>query len=113
MFVVWSDQVFAGPRHVAEAAALMPDRRAQHLWDGDRVVGSAYQRRLAAGGKVHELESEAWDVWLLFDRSARWGEHAPPQPSWWEHQLRGRLPADRQLEPQRFARKARELLAHR
>ncbi len=113
VFVVWSDQLFAGIRHVPEAAALMPDRRTRHYWDGDRVLGGAYQDRLAAGGEVFELRSEAWDVWLLFDRDARWGEDGPPQPSWWEHQLGGGLPPERRLDAERFAAKAGDLVARR
>ncbi|HEX9669571.1 MAG TPA: hypothetical protein VGC93_08815 [Thermoanaerobaculia bacterium] len=111
VFVVWSDQLFAGARHVPEAAELMPDRRARHYWDGDRVLGRAYQDRLEAGGRRFELDREAWDVWLLFDRDARWGEGGPPQPSWWEHQLRGPLPPERRLDPERFAARAAQLLA--
>lgn len=90
----------------------MPDRRARHYWDPDRVVGRAYQERLTAGDRVFRLESAAWDVWLLFDRDARW-EAAPPPPAWWEHQLGGRLPDERRLNPQRFADRANALLADR
>jgi hypothetical protein len=111
VFVVWSDQLGAAPRHVAAAAELMPDQRARHYWDGDRLLGRAYQTRLEAGGKVFELRREAWDVWLLFDRDVRWGEHGPPKPSWWEHQSSGRLPSERHLDPERFAVQAKKLLA--
>jgi hypothetical protein len=111
VFVVWSDQLGAKPRHVLDAAGLMPDARARHYWDGGRVVGRAYQK-LKLGDRTLELSTEAWDVWLLFDRKVRWGESGPPEPAWWEHQLRG-MPPERRLEPARFARKAAELRAQK
>ena len=110
VFVVWSDQLGAAPRHVAEAAELMRDPRARHYWDGGRVVGKAYQNSLEAGGTNFMIGTEAWDVWLLFDGDAVWGDSGPPVPVWWEHQLgRAGLPPDRQLDPERFAAKAVEL----
>ncbi len=88
----------------------MPDPRARHYWDGDRLVGRAYQRSLSADGQTFELDVPAWDVWLLFDRDARWEDSGPPQPVWWEHQLAGGgLPAERRLDSERFAAKAAEL----
>lgn len=55
------------------------------------------------------LESPAWDVWLLYDRNATWGEDPMPAPAWWEHQLQS-LPPDRRLAPERYAREAARLL---
>jgi hypothetical protein len=110
VFVVWSDQVGAQPRHVPEASELMPDARARHYWDGGRVVGRAYQK-LKLGDRTLEFGSEAWDVWLLFDREARWSD-SPPEPAWWEHQLQG-MPQERRLDPERFAAKAAGLRAPR
>jgi hypothetical protein len=107
--VVWSDQFGAGPRHVPEAAELMPDARARHYWDGGRVVGRGYQK-LKLGGRTLDIGAEAWDVWLLFDRNARWTDSGPPEPAWWEHQLQG-LPQERRLDPERFAAKAAQLRA--
>lgn len=112
VFVVWSDQLGARPRHVPEATELIPDRRARHYWDGEKVLGRAYQRSLAVGERTFPLGSPAWDVWLLFDAEARWSDEGPPRPVWWEHQLGGgRLPAERRLDPDRFAAKASELVS--
>ena len=107
VFVVWSDQLGAEPRHLPDAAALMPDPRARHYWDGREVVGGAY-RTLELEGKTVNVGQPAWDTWLLFDRKATWTDSGPPKPAWWEHQLRG-LPPERRLDPERFAAKARSL----
>lgn len=103
VYAVWSSQLGAQEKHVAEAAELMSDRRALHYWDGDRLVGRAFQAHLG-------LPMPAWDVWLLFEPGIRWDGEQAPVPSWWEHQLRG-MPSERRLDPDRFAAKAQELLA--
>lgn len=113
VFVVWSDQLGAAPRDVDEAAKLMPDRRARHYWDGERILGGAFQDRLEMDGRTFKLESEAWDLYLLFDRDAYWGEQGLPEPSWWEHQLFGQVPAERHLDAERFAAQAAKLVARR
>jgi hypothetical protein len=87
----------------------MPDARAHHYWDGGRVVGRAYQK-LKLGERTLELPEEAWDVWLIFDREARWTDSGVPEAAWWEHQLQG-MPQDRRLDAERFAKKASELRA--
>lgn len=104
VYVVWSSQLGAEERHVPEAATLMPDPRARHYWDPEMAVGRAYQAFL-------EIPQPAWDVWMLFGRDARWTGTDPPEPAWWEHQLSGAgLPAERVLDPDRFARKAAALV---
>lgn len=98
---MWSPQLGAEEHHVPDATRLIPDERVRHYWDGESLVGSAYQAALG-------LEEPAWDVWMLFGRDAVWGDE-PPDPAWWEHQL-GALPDSLHLDPERFARKAAELL---
>lgn len=105
--MVWSDQAGGATRHMPGAARLLPDPRAHHYWDGDRMVGRAYQI-LKLDTETIDLEREAWDAWLLFDRRAKWSPESPPQPAWWEHQLYG-APPERLLDPVRFAEKAAEL----
>ncbi len=99
--MVWSSQLGAQAKHVAEGAALLPDQRAKHYWDGEQVAGHAFKSFVGTS-------SAAWDVWLLFEPEVLW-EDEPPAPTWWEHQIRG-LPAERRLDPERFARQAKELL---
>lgn len=105
VYVIWSDQLGAEERHVADAAALIPDSRAIHYWDPEKLAGSSFQDQVGTS-------SPAWDVWLLFDRDAAWTPEANPKPAWWAHQL-GELPPDRRLDPERFADKAKELLGTR
>lgn len=109
VFVVWVPMV----RRDAEAAVpaatrAVPDPRAHHFWDGRRELARAYASILRLRYdlatfdralifrwmlRVRELlrgESDlqhAWDVYLLFDRQARWDE-LPPAPHFWQHQLR-------------------------
>lgn len=108
VFVVWSSQMRGRAADVPEAAALMNDARATHFWDGALRIGALYQT-LELGDEVLSRQEPAWDVWLLFGPEARWAKGAAaPKPDWWEHQLQG-LPAERRLDPQRFAQKAAEL----
>lgn len=102
VYVVWSTQLGASESRVPDATALMPDARARHYWDPGLAVGKAVSGQLG-------LDDPAWDVWLLYDRVKTWGRGGPPEPDWWEHQL-GNLPAERRLDPQRFAQRAAELL---
>jgi hypothetical protein len=87
--------------------ALMSDPRVRHYWDSDRGVGRAF-RVLDLGDRKIDLETDAWDVWLLFDKDVTWEADTPPRPAWWEHQLRIPVP-ERTLDAARFARKAQEL----
>ena len=58
--------------------------------------------------RVLGLDEDAWDVFILYDRSARWSGDLPPSPSYWMHQLStSRAP---HLEPEEFANQANRLL---
>jgi hypothetical protein len=103
IFVVWSSQLGAKAKHVPDATKLMPDPRAQHLWDGDKQIGIAYQGFLG-------LVEPAWDIWMIFDRYSRWDGPELPLPTWWEHQLQ-ELPQEKRLDPKRFANRLAEFLA--
>lgn len=105
VYVVWSSQVGGKERNVAKASQLVSDRRALHYWDGGQRVGKAFQ-------PILKTPEAAWDVWLLFDQKVRWEGEAPPRPAWWEHQLYG-MPEEGLLNPDRFARKAREIRKRR
>ena len=94
-YVVWSPQLGAAERHVSSATSLVADPRARHYWDGQMLVGSAYQPVLGTG-------APAWDVWLLFDKDAMWRGDSLPRPAWWEHQLRSG-PSELMLDPDRWA----------
>ena len=105
MHVVWSSQLGAKQAHVASATRLMDDARVRHYWDGETVTGAAFQPYFPG------LSAPAWDVWMLFPPGVRWEGAAPPEPTWWEHQL-GSLQEthpDRRLDAERFSRRAHEL----
>jgi hypothetical protein len=76
-------------------AAGMSDSRVQHYFDPreTHLAGQALAR-----GIIREGGGPAWDVYLFFDREARWDD-VPPLPIDWCHQLSGGQRAD----PTRFA----------
>ena len=67
---------------------LLTDRRVEHWWDDNRVVGKRlledlrpYASVRAAGSK--EFRGQVlWDAYLLFDGRARWGTTLPAPVSW-------------------------------
>ena len=70
-------------KHVAKATTTLPDPRVRHFWDGAGFTLRAFSPVLGlAPGR------EAWDVYLIYARSRRWDETAPPAPDYWMHQLR-------------------------
>jgi|SoiMethySBSTD1v2_1073268.scaffolds.fasta_scaffold33550_2 hypothetical protein len=101
IYVVWSPQLGAEEKYVAGAAALVPDARARHYWDGGKLVGSAYQPIVGS-------KAAAWDTWMLFDRNTMWTGDAPPKPAWWEHQMSSGPPG-LMLDATRFASHAQAL----
>lgn len=101
VYVVWSPQLGAQEKHVAGAMRLVPDPRAHHYWDGNELIGKAFEPVLG-------LPAPAWDTWMLFDRNATWRGTRAPTPAWWEHQL-SVGPPERHLDPERFASHAEAL----
>ena len=101
VYVVWSPQLGAEEKHVASATSLVADARAEHYWDGGKLVGLAYQPLLG-------LPAAVWDAWLLFDRDAVWRGDTPPKPAWWEHRLSAG-PPELHLDAARFASHAEAL----
>jgi len=67
-------------RDVPKATTVMSDPRALHYWDGDSQLVQGYRDTL-------RLSESAWDVFMLYDRGARWDGPTPPVPSFWMHQL--------------------------
>jgi hypothetical protein len=68
----------------ARAAALCMEPRVSHYWDPDRALGDELGEALALPSrKAGRTSGVAWDVYLLFERGARWGA----SPAFWMHQL--------------------------
>lgn len=105
VFVVSSSQLGAKEKDTSNAIELMSGPGVHHYWDGEQRVGAAVQPFVAG------LDYPAWDFWMIYRPGVIWEAGAAPEPDWWEHQL-GSLSrdfADRQLDAERFAAKAREL----
>lgn len=92
VFVVWMG-VMRG-RDTREAAiqsmAVVPDGRAQHFYIGDWTLGEAIddviELPLDPQDPSKPVSPLAWDVYLVFDTAAQWGDE-PPSPQSWMHQL--------------------------
>jgi hypothetical protein len=79
-YVVWVPMFRGMERDVPKASTEVPDQRSFHYWDGASLLVNAYRDTLG-------LPEPAWDIFLLYDRSARWDGDSPPKPAYWMHQL--------------------------
>ena len=90
-------------RSSRKATTLLPDSRVHHYWTGSHDVGELFQPAIG-------LEDEpAWDVYLVYPRGVRWNAPQPPTPTFFMHQLGGRLPEDRILDGDVLAARIRRL----
>jgi hypothetical protein len=105
VFVISSSQLGAKEKNTANSIKLMNGPGVSHYWDGGQRVGATVQ------AYVEGLEAPAWDFWMIYRPGVTWGSDQAPEPDWWEHQLGtlGRDFAERRLDAQRFAQKARAL----
>ena len=83
VYVAWVPMFRGMERDVPEATRSLSDPRTRHYWDGDSLLVKSYRHTLA-------LSEDAWDVFLLYDRQARWEGDTPPTPVFWMHQLGSR-----------------------
>lgn len=90
---------------VGVATRVVPDVRASHYWDGTGVTMQQWRQ-------VMGMTEDAWDVYFLYDRSAKWTGDLPPKPIFWMHQLGG-LSKDNYLDPDVFAAKTNAVLKAR
>jgi len=113
---------------VAQAMGRLPDSRVRHFWDSKAELAEKYSHVL---GLEADLEgwsitsifsrlvaayncslgysgpSPAWDVYMLFGRTAEW-KSGPPAPDFWMHQLK--LLKLNRLNGPRFAGEVSRLL---
>lgn len=93
--IVWIDML---PNDNAAAAAksakIFDDPRVRQFHDSraTRLAGKAF-----AHGLIREGAGVAWDIYMFYDKDARWDDH-PPEPIEWMHQLSG----GRRADPERF-----------
>jgi hypothetical protein len=59
---------------------FLSDKRFQHYYDQNQIVGKEIANRIGWGGHV------AWDIYLFYEPHADWNEIAP-KPAYWMHQL--------------------------
>lgn len=64
---------------VGRATKSLDEPRVTHYWDGENVLSEAFTPVLG-------LKQEAWDVYMLYDKDAEWGD-TPPKPVYWQEQL--------------------------
>ena len=55
------------------------------------------------------MNEDAWDMYFIYDRSAKWTGELPPNSRFWMHQL-GSLGEDKHLDPDVFATQANAAL---
>jgi hypothetical protein len=80
VYMVWVPKLRGLERDVPSATIQFPELRAQHYWDRSSVLVNGYRATL-------KLPEDAWDVFLLYDRNAKWEGVQPPEPVYWAHQL--------------------------
>ncbi|HEY7499898.1 MAG TPA: hypothetical protein VH740_15370 [Vicinamibacterales bacterium] len=80
VYMVWVPKLRGLERDVPSATIQFPDLRAEHYWDRPSVLINGYRETL-------NLPEDAWDVFLLYDRNAKWEGDRPPAPTYWAHQL--------------------------
>ena len=78
------------------ASVLVPDSRAGHYWAPTESTAWAFQAALPL------VDEFAWDVYLVYDRGIEWTGANPPAPTYYMHQLVGRLPEGRMLDGPRL-----------
>lgn len=89
--IVWIDMLASDNAEAARRSAKMfDDPRVRQFHDprATHLAGKAF-----AHGLIREGRGLAWDIYLFYDKGARWDEH-PPKPAEWMHQLGGGQRAD-------------------
>jgi len=79
-------------RSSRKAVALFPDERVKNYWVRSRAVGELFQAPIDLSGEP------AWDVYLVYAPGILWDGDAPPEPTFFMHQLGGRLPDGQRLD---------------
>ena len=104
-FVVWEPILGADREGAARrATTFISDPRARHYWTDGLQVGESFQ------SAVPLVDEPAWDVYLVYAAGVEWEGANPPAPSYYMHQLSGRLPAGRRLNGRTLAQKIDEAL---
>jgi hypothetical protein len=104
-FVVHVPTLGAREKNVAPASRLISNAHTMNYWEETGIIGKLMQQ--AMGADVY-----LWDFWTVYDPQVVWSDkHRMPVPGFWQHQLSGRLPADRLLDASVFASQVEARLA--
>ena len=73
VYVIWFSML-PGDSHseLERAETFIPDQRALHFWDEDKIVGRAFARQYGA-----EFDYIVWDAYFLYAPDTRW-DASPP-----------------------------------
>jgi hypothetical protein len=97
LYAVWEPILRTDNEPAArKATALLDDPRVEHFWVGTRDVGRMFQDPIQLSGEP------AWDVYLVYTKGVVWNQ-SPPEPDYFMHQLRGRLPDESRLDAVKLA----------
>ena len=102
-YVVYVPALQAEFEHVAPAAELLRGPRIDHYWQESGMIGISYQ-------PLFETEIYIWDFWFVYGPDAVWEGEMPPEPAFWQHQLRRGFPRERYLDRDVFAAEALALV---
>lgn len=102
-YVVWVPKAGGTAGDVPDAMNGRTDPRLRHYWDGGGLLVKSGRGTLGLG-------EDCWDVYLLYDRDARWDGDAPPKPTFWMHQLGDQVNAPT-LDAEVFAQHTRALVS--
>ena len=79
-------------RSSQKVVKLFPDKRVKNYWVHTRAVGEMFQAPIDLSGEP------AWVVYLVYEPGVEWAGDAPPEPTYFMHQLGGRLPGGQRLD---------------
>lgn len=107
-YIIWEPVLGDDDEDAARrATALVPDSRARHYWTPSDSTAWAFQAVLPL------VDEFAWDVILVYDRGVEWNGTTPPAPTYFMHQLIGRLPDSLTLDGSRLRQEVLELVNSR
>lgn len=93
-YIVWEPiRSWDSMASARSSQALVRDPRARQFWAHGLDLAVRTQNAIDLKGEP------AWDVYLLYDANANWEADAVPKPADYMHQLGGRLPDDKLLDP--------------
>ncbi len=92
-YAVWEPMLKTDDeRSSRKAVSLFPDERVRNYWVHSRSVGELFQE------PIHLTTEPAWDVYLVYEPGVVWEGDTPPEPTFFMHQLGGRLPGGQRLD---------------